>query len=506
MSAVQQRSHYLQAIICGGLLPCAFAPLNWWLLALLCPAWLYHLIQRTSPKQSFVIGYCFGLGFFGVGVSWIYVSIHVYGGAPMLLAGLLTGAFVAFLALYCGLVTGLTTRLFHKKWAHQLGFASLWVLQELFRSWFLTGFPWLLLGYTQIDGPLKGFAPLIGVYGISFCLMLLALLVWNLIQRPERFSQRMVLFFCFVGLVGLAQPLANKSWTTLANEEQTVQIIQGNIKPYDKFTMLDPIQGALNAYGRLMFERPPARYIIWPENGITLPLPEAKPLIQALDQWAKKADSTLLVGIPIQAPNQAYYYNSILALGQGQGVYHKRHLVPFGEYVPFEKYLRGLIGFFDLPMSAFIKGPKTQPMHTPHSQLLPLVCYEIAYPDYVRAQLKSHHADVIITLIEDGWFGRSLGPHQHLQVARMRALETGRFIIRSTPTGISAIIDASGQVISQTPQYEAAVLEGYWKNASGFTPYTHLSVFWIIGFLSLLFASALLGDFLAKRRQRITKT
>jgi apolipoprotein N-acyltransferase len=219
-----------------------------------------------------------------------------------------------------------------------------------------------------------------------------------------------------------------------------------------------------------------------------LPLPFAQPLITLINHFAKQHDITLLLGLPVEISNKPpQNYTSLLALGTAQGIYHKKLLVPFGEYLPFAPWLRGLINFFAIPMSDFIAGPKFQaPLVIPKSKLLPLICYEIAYPEQVRQALLEQQSDAIVTISEDGWFGDSWGPKQHLAIARMRALENGRFVLRSTTSGISAIINEKGQVLQQAPQFKPYVLTGEFRNFSGNTPWTKYGQWPIMLFCSLL--------------------
>jgi len=263
-------------------------------------------------------------------------------------------------------------------------------------------------------------------------------------------------------------------------------MIQGNLKPNDKFLLSNPIETTWQVYGKPTFQDTSADLILWPENALPLQLPESQGFINRLDGLATYHNIALIIGLPVQATANNYY-NSLLAVGDGQGLYRKKHLVPFGEYLPFNRWLRGLINFFDIPMSDFIKGPDDQDdFKIPNMRLLPLICYEIAYPNYVREQVQNKRAEAIITSTEDGWFGKSWGPHQHLQIAKMRALETGRYVLRSTTSGISAIIDHTGHIIKQSPQFKPFVLKGRFVDRTGLTPWVEFGLFPLFTLLCFL--------------------
>jgi apolipoprotein N-acyltransferase len=216
-----------------------------------------------------------------------------------------------------------------------------------------------------------------------------------------------------------------------------------------------------------------ADLILWPETAIPIPQDQAGSLIEHIA--GRLGDhGTLITGIPwygfSDRREDFTFHNSIMAIGNGEGIYHKQKLVPFGEYVPLEGLLRGLIGFFDLPMSSFTPGPAHQPpLRANGLKVMPFICYEVAYPDFVA--FNSRHSDLLLTISNDGWFGDSIGPLQHLQMARMRALETGRYLLRGTNNGVTAIIDHKGRIRQRIPQFERATLVGQVRTATGSTPY-----------------------------------
>lgn len=494
----------LLSLIAGAALPFAFAPFNFWPLAFLSPLLLLLLWQDTSPKQAFYLGMIFGIGFFGLGATWVYVSIHNFGNTDVPLAMFITALFVLILSSYLAFQGYVLRRFFQGHFVSfcLLGFPALWVLFEWLRSELFGGFPWLYLGYSQLPTPLKGFAPFIGVYGLSylvlFCsgamvlyfhekewkkkgpLLLLISLIWGSghLLSAHSFTQSLN------HTQGLENTLGNTKTLDNTKTTFTVSLVQGNVSPLDKFSFEQPLRAVEQYYGKLTKDHWQSDLIIWPENAIPFPLPDAKPYIDKLKKLADSYQGTLITGIQTRF-NEKDYYNSLIAVGNGSGIYHKRHLVPFGEFLPFESMLRGLINFFDIPMSNFVEGPDNPaPLYMKGIQLVPLICYEIAYPQLVRNSVNKN-SNAIVTLSEDGWFGSSWGPHQHLEIAQMRALETGRYILRSTPSGITAIIKPDGSLAATAPQFQATVLTGSFEARQGETPWMMMGQ-WPLLFLFLL--------------------
>lgn len=478
---------YGTALFAGGILPGAFAPHHLWPLAILSPALLLTLWQRPSlsAQKAFWLGWVYGIGMFGMGVSWVFVSIHQYGNTTLPIAVFITALFIFLLGLFTGAQGYILKKLFKGNTAlfAFVGFPSSWVLFEWLRGWLFTGFPWLFLGYSQLDSTLKAYAPLCSVYGVSLAVALNSGALIALIKekRPTKIFASGLLLALWAG----GYLLQDHSYTSLESTPRTVSLIQGNIKPFDKFSQTDPIGTTEQVYGALTQHEWNVDLILWPESAVPLPLPYSQGYIAVLQKRAIFHHTTLITGI--QSVNeQGEYYNSLIALGNGQGIYHKHHLLPFGDFLPLESWLRGLIGFFDLPMSSFSKGPKNQPLiKTNKFKLAPLICFEIAFPELVRETLRD--ADAIITLSEDGWFGSSWGPHQHLQIAQMRALETGRFLLRATTSGITAIITPNGSLEVVAPQFEATALKGTFFNAKGQTPWVKIGLWPLIALLFLGF-------------------
>ncbi|MEY3182846.1 MAG: hypothetical protein RLZ35_831 [Pseudomonadota bacterium] len=482
------------ALLAGSLLPLAFAPFQWAPLALLSPAFLLWGLQETNSKSSTLkLGFYYGIGTFGVGVSWIFVSIHTFGQAPILLAGFITLCFILFLSLgflILGFLFQKCHRFSRKSPFTYLFFPSAWVLLEWLRSSLGTGFPWLLLGYSQTDTPLGGYAPLGSVYLVSWITCFLGgLLIYGLrLPKQRRLMGWLTIGSLFCAIYSIGSVLQQQPWTQ-ANDalDYTVSLVQGNLRPDEKFP--EPKVGmhaTLQSYA-LYFQmtRPltQSNIVIWPENAVNIPLPEAQPVIDFFTKQAQARKQTWVMGIPIETPDQ-HYYNSLIAVGTDKQLYHKTHLVPFGEYVPFEKQLRGLIHFFDLPMSDFIPNASaSKPLTLGKWAVAPFICYEIAFADTVRRA--SATANVLLNISEDGWFGDSFGPHQHLQIARMRSLENGKPLLRATTSGISAFINEKGKITQKTPQFIQTSLTQSVVGFSGQTPWNKIGLWPLMGFCIL---------------------
>lgn len=457
----------LIVLLAGMALPLAFAPFNYYPLAVACLAIFFLCLNGVTAKQAAKLGYIFGLGFFGVGVSWIFVAIHVFGQASVLLAGLLTAAFVAFLALYLGLMAWLIKRYSHKRFTvsdYIFLLPVAWLGFEWFKSWFLTGFPWLELGVSQINGPLAGYVPIVGALGTS----LLVAFTAGLVAAAWHFRRGSLLLIAI--LIWIAGPaLSWKHWTQTKGEPLTVSLLQGNV-PQDIKWDRDQVMKTLALYQTMTEDNWGSDIIVWPENAITAFYHQVEEFyLTPLAELAKENNTDILVGLPVLEQNGDKYYNSMLSLGSSQGFYHKRHLVPFGDYVPLE-WLRGLIAFFDLPMSSFSSGADNQPLLEAKGHKIGIsVCYEDTFSDEVLMTLPE--ANLLVNATNNAWYGDSFAPHQHLQISQSRALEMGRPVLRATTNGVSALIDHKGMLQATSKQFEQDVVTGQVQARQGSTPY-----------------------------------
>jgi apolipoprotein N-acyltransferase len=474
----------LMALVAGGLLPLAFAPFGWYPLAILSLSLLFFSWDHVSPKQAAWRGWLFGLGMFGVGVSWIFVAIHVFGQSGFFLAGLLTFLFVAFLALYPAVLGWLSKKLSPGAFTARdlvLLLPVGWLGFELFKGWFLTGFPWLDVGVSQIDGPLNGFVPLLGVHGVSWLVALSAGLI--IVSWQQRYRPAMAGLLA----VWLAGPALNLlDWTQPTGEPVKTAIIQGNVPQQIKWEP-EQLVNTLVLYQKITEQHWDADLIVWPENALPAFYHQLNEFyLKPLAQQARQHNSDIVLGLPVMDEDGESYYNSMLSIGQSaEELYHKQHLVPFGDYVPFE-WLRGLIAFFNLPMSSFVSGPSDQPLLEAAGHRLGVsICYEDVFSTEVLQTLPE--ASLLVNATNNAWYGDSLAPHQHLQISRSRALETGRPLVRATTNGISAFVDYKGRIVAQTSQFEQASLTQTIQPRQGQTPYVSFKrgSVWLLALLML---------------------
>ncbi len=460
----------LLSLIAGALLPLAFAPFEWFWLAPLVLAlqfWLWQ--QASSMRESIWLGWLFGFGLFGVGASWVQVSVAQFGGINLPLSLLMALLFVMGMALFPALQGALLYWLRGHVGAVLWLFPLVWVGFEWLRSWFLSGFPWLLLGHTAPGTFYRGLAPWLGTLGVSLFIAWIALLLLQIVLRQQQRSAWMQLLLLLIVAWGSSQ----QQWGEDAGEPVSVVLVQGNI-PQDQKWKPENLHSTLQRY-REATEQSEARLVVWPETAIPAFRQQIddvflKPLAAELEAQQR----TLISGIPLLEWEPKRYYNGVVAMGADQGEYHKRHLVPLGEFLPLASLLKPLLDFIQIPHSSFTHGAVVQPPLQVGTLLLsPTVCYEVAYPDLVFSHLPQ--AGALVTLSNDGWFGDSLAPYQHFQIARMRALESGRPLLRATNTGITALIGADGEVVAQLPRSELGMLEILLQPREGMTPYLYWS-------------------------------
>ncbi|PXX99783.1 apolipoprotein N-acyltransferase [Halomonas sp. LBP4] len=451
----------LLALAAGVLTTLTASPFELWWLAPVAAGLVYAGLPALTPAQAALRGWCYGVGLFGSGASWVYVSIHDYGYTGVPLALFLTGLFVVALALFFAATLWLYRLLCGPRLAF-LTFAGAWVLGEWLRTWLFTGFPWLLLGSGQVDSPLASWAPVVGAYGLSLITALTGSLGIEILRRR---------WWALAPIAALwLTPLALPTqWTTPSGEPVRVALLQGNLPQLIKWTP-EGQRVAANTYGDLTRELDDTiDLVVWPEAALPMFEDEARPILERVQ--ANLAPATALLTGILQREARGLYYNSVIGVGDVDGQYRKEHLVPFGEYLPLENLLRGAIAFFDLPMPAMTPGPPGQkPIRAAGLTLGNAICYEIIYADLVADRARD--ADILLTVSNDTWFGASLGPLQHLQMARLRALENGRQVIRATSNGVTAIIDPLGNVTARAPQFEVATLTGEVTAMQGLTPFT----------------------------------
>lgn len=460
-------------VLAGAIYALGFSPYGWWPVVPVSLAVLMLGVSNVDARRGAWRFYLHSVGLYGIGVSWIYVSIHEHGGASALLAGFLVLAFVLSFSLLAWIHGWLFMRLIrHAPFGMVLGFPFAWMLREWVFTWILTGFPWLFAGYAPMDTWLGGYARVVGVIGLGLVVSLQASLVaWFSTAPGIRRGAVCVSLFAAFWLGGWV--LTDAAFVKSTGRQLTVSAVQGNIDQDVKWEpeMIRPI---LVKYLNLSGKEWGRDLIVWPEAAVTLFREQAGDVLAGLDALGKRTGSTLVLGIPDESES-GRFLNTAVAIGMGHGTYIKRRLVPFGEYVPMEGLLRGLIDFFDLPMANNESGPWQQyPLYANGLKLSVSICYEVVYPELVRTTVDE--PDLFITISNDTWFGHSIGPWQHFQMARMRALENGRYLVRTTNNGVTGVIDPHGKVVSKLPQFEAGVLRSTVEVMSGQTPYARLGL------------------------------
>lgn len=483
----------------GGLMTLSYSPFDLWPVALICLAKLAYFINSAkNAKAAALTGFYFGLGWFGVGISWVHVAIADFGGLPIVFSLLLMLLLVAYLALFPALSGYL-----HHKWHKYLGAFSIipaWLIAEALRGWLLSGFPWLSIGYSQLQGPLAGFAPVLGEFGIQFIILFLA---------AATLLKAKATLLAFIAVIVSAFSLHQITWFENQSDSIKLALVQGNIEQSIKWQPDNELP-TMKKYLKLTtpyFEK--SDIIIWPEAAVPRLEILANDFLTELDMLASSSNTAIITGLVDYQPETNFAFNNLVVLGKknqqdefghykylGTNRYAKHHLLPIGEYVPFESVLRKLAPIFDLPMSSFSRGTYQQNNLVANSiNLSPAICFEIAFPEQIRANLYPD-SQFILTVSNDAWFGHSHGPWQHLQIAQMRALEFATPVIRATNNGVTAIIDSSGNIAAQLPQNVAGVLEHELQLVQSATPYKRFgnAITWL---LLIVFSSAV---FLYRRK------
>ncbi len=486
------------SLLAGASLVLAFAPFNLWWLAPVPLALLFRL-WWCMPKQAITLGWCFGLGLFTVGAHWIYISLHDHGGMPALVAGIALLGFAGFCALIPAAAGLLGRRLDggNVDRTTLLVLPAAWTLFEWTRTWFCTGFPWLAIGYSQVpDSPLSAWLPLGGVYTASLCAALIAGALANLSLRvlpatgadastslgpTSAITRTWPAVGVLAGVAVMTALVTPLQFTHPDGLPVSVALLQGNIPQEDKFNA-GHIGAGLRLY-RDLADASHARLIVMPESAVPLlrdDVPEG--YLDSLAAIARRNGGDLLVGM-FDEPLPGEIHNSMFSLGQSPGrVYRKHHLVPFGEFIP----LGGLVApvmdaLLKMPIGSQAAGPLGQGVMAVAGQRVAMdICYEDAFGEEIITALPA--ATLLVNVSNDAWFGMAVGPEQHLQMAQARSLETGRVMLRTTNTGVTALIGPDGRVIDRVRKGVVATLEGQAQGRTGSTPFVrwgNLPLVWL---------------------------
>ncbi len=487
----------LLSLAAGASLALAFAPWNLWPLALLAPAVLFALWRDAAPRRAAWLGFCFAFGLFALGTWWLYVSIRIFGQAPLWIALLLMLGLVCIMALYHALLGWCVARWLPTRGAFALLVAlpAAWTLVEWWRSWFLSGFGWLAFGYSQTDTWLAGFAPIGGTHFVSWLLLVMAgacVLLW---QGGTRARLAALAVLVLPWPAGAA--LQNVEWTREAGAPVEVAVLQGAV-PQDMKWLATNRDTTLDLYGGLAREAMGTPLIVMPEAALPDLANNLLPFLRGLAADAGESGSALVLGILRAEPGasgELEYFNSVLALGEEVAWYDKHHLVPFSEFFPVPSFVRRWLRLMSLPYSDFTRGAREQPALPAAGLLLAAsICYEDAYPATQRGTVRASTALVNVT--NDAWFGRSSARYQHLQISRFRALESRRWLIRAANDGVSAVLSPHGGIVATAPEYQRALLRASVIPRTGDTPWL------LVGHWPTILACVMLMGVAVWRRRR----
>jgi apolipoprotein N-acyltransferase len=500
----------LVALALGAMQVFAFSPFeHWWVLY---PSFIgfFLLLQQVqkSTQRYFLISYTFSIAMFIATLHWIYVSMDLFGGMPIAVSALLIIMLCAYLALFPALALWASSRFLWLSDTTRYLFLIpvFWLISDWLRGYILTGFPWAYLGYSHADTPLVGFAPILGVQGITLAIMIICGALTLLIQK-----QKMVLNLALICSLLISGTILQKQQYSKPQSAIRVSLVQGNIDQNQKWQK-DQLYPSLFKYLDLSetgFDKQP-ELIIWPESAIAALEIDMQFFLQPLSIKLAEKNKTLITGIIGYTLDDNAYYNTIIAIGKlpvgdgyaltGKNRYQKHHLLPIGEFVPFENLLRPLAPYFNLPMSSFQRGTEIQSnLQSGATTFATALCYEIAFPELLRKNM-SKKTGMLLTLSNDAWFGDSIGPAQHLQIARMRAIEFARPLLRSTNNGITAIFDAQGKELGRLPVNSAKVLSTMVHPAFGQTPYQIYGSFPLYVYCLLILIGLFFG---CKKRKKV---
>jgi apolipoprotein N-acyltransferase len=501
-SSLVSRFPYLVAFLLGAVSVIGYAPYYMFPLPVVTLAGLIYLwSQAATPRAAALTGFAFGLGLLLFGASWVYVSLHDFGAMPAPLAVIATFLFCAIYALLPA-AAGYACAWPRAPLALRVVLLApaAWTLAEWMRGWVFTGFPWLATGYSQVPAsPLAGYAPLLGIYGVTLATAASAGLIVVLGLRASD-KARVILHpsaFCLLAIWLAGYGLGQIAWTTPLGTPLNVSLLQGNVSQDLKWRS-ERVRPTLDIY-RLLTESAPGRLIVLPETALPLFLDQVPPdYLSALAESARARGGDILVGVPERMAG-GEYFNSVVSLGSSpQQFYRKSHLVPFGEFIPLRPVLAWIVGVLAIPLQDFSRGAENQrPLAVAGQRVAVNICYEDAFGEEILRQLPE--ATVLANVSNVAWFGRSLAPRQHLQIAQARAIETGRSMLRATNTGVTAVIGPRGEVLAAAPEFEIATVTYAVQGYGGATPYVRWGNTAMLALCAVLIA---VGGWLGRRAAR----
>ena len=457
----------LLLVAAGVLQVLAHAPFALWPLAIVALTLLFVIVALAPARHAFGHGWSYGLGLFGLGVSWVYHSIHLFGDAIAPVAGLLTAGFVALLAVLPAILAWLLRRCFPepRPWQVGLVWPTGWVLLEWVRWWLGGGFPWLLLGQAVPDTLLGGWLPMGGPLLAGWVLALVAGQLARLLLQPGRWQVPLIVL---AAVAAVSMVLKRVEWVQPTGRSLQVALVQGNV-PQARKWLPEEREPTLARYRRLTLQHLDSDLVVWPETAIPAYLRSVE--MSYLQPLAEATRGTpVLVGVFTYDYERQGPYNTLLRIDAPyEQAYYKRHLVVFGEYYPLRDLLGLFRGLLDIPMSDVLEGTRRPLLSVDGIEVGPSICFEVTFPDELADSLPE--AGVLVNVSNDAWFGDSLAPHQHLQIARSSAAALGRPLLRATNTGITAIVGPRGELLARAPQFERTVLTGRVQPMQGLTPY-----------------------------------
>jgi apolipoprotein N-acyltransferase len=474
-----------------------FAPFGWWPLALAAPAALFALIRGLPPRRALATGAAYGAGLFSFGTYWLYTCLHVFGLVPIWLTLVLQAVLVALASCYLAAFCYLANRFWLKPGATRdwLVLPVLWVLLEWLRGWLFSGFPWLSSGYALIDSPLAGWAPLFGVYGVTWAAAMIAVAINVVLMPAVTWPRRGAALAAALALLLVPALLLRHDWTHPSGLSIQIAAVQGAV-PQDQKWQSKNRELTEQRYLKLTDQAWGAQLIVWPETAIPVVANDLKDYLQRLAELGTAHTADFAIGLVNFNLNTGQFYNGLLVMnGSGSGWYYKRHLVPFGEYFPVPAFIRSWMRLLSLPYDDITAGSPHQPILSAAGQKLGLtICYEDAFGSEQLRVLRE--ATLLVNVTNNAWYGDSTAPHQHLQIARMRALEAGRYLVRAANDGITAAIGPRGEIIASVPQFEQAVMRAQVQPLTGLTPYARFGNYPVV-----LGACALLALAVWRRRR-----